>query len=100
FVSMSGTGLSGPSASTTAHLLLGPDACTIVAARGLTGVIGSASPVLVEPADGSTPWEVERLDGASGSRIGRGSVSIDCGTLERSVELASYLRPPGRWYGE
>lgn len=89
-----------PSGVVSAEVRLGSDECTIEVRLGQSLSSTTAGTVTIEPVGGRPAWEAFRLDGSTGTAIGRGSHRIDCGTLERSVELASYIRPPEVWYGE
>lgn len=87
----------GASPLTRAEIVLGPDTCTVTVRYGENIVDGGAGTVTITPAGGEPTWEAQRLDGSAGTAIGRGSHRIDCGSLEQSIELASYYRPPDHW---
>lgn len=98
FESAVGEGLSGPSGSTTIMVSLGPTRCRVETRYGETLSSTTAGTVTIEPIHGEPDWEAHRLDGSTGTGIGYAEHRIDCGTLERSIELARYFRPNERWY--
>ena len=85
-----------PAPVTTARISLGPEECTIEVRDGVSLLEGGSSElVTIDPAHGERPWEAWVIGRDS---LGSGSHRVDCGTLERSIELARYFRPNERWY--
>lgn len=89
-----------PTRTASATVDLGGRECTVAARLGTHLVGTTAGTMAIEPTDGSDRWDAHRVGGSTGSALGRGSLTIDCGSLDRTVELASYIRPPDHWYDE
>lgn len=86
-----------PAPVTVAVIEFGPDDCEIEVRAGVDLVSGGGGTVTIDPVHGEPPWEAWIVGGdALGYRYHR----IDCGSLERSIELARYFRPNEYWYPE